>query len=155
VSRDVLGSERIVSENADIKDPVCGKPVDPLRARAVGIFGGVTHYFCSAECKARFADPRRAPGGAPPAGERRLQEPSDGPDGAGDWFARGAAPASSAPAGPDRFEDLEAGAAPTQAMPPSPSLLVEVEGVRRRRAWPIVALVLVAVGLVAALLLRS
>jgi YHS domain-containing protein len=40
-------------------DPVCGKSVQPLRARAVGIFGGRTYYFCSTECKARFADPRR------------------------------------------------------------------------------------------------
>ncbi|HZS35678.1 MAG TPA: YHS domain-containing protein [Polyangia bacterium] len=43
------------------KDPVCGKEVDPLRARAVGIFGGVTYYFCSQDCKARFKDPRKTP----------------------------------------------------------------------------------------------
>jgi YHS domain-containing protein len=52
----------------EIVDPVCGKPVDPLRARAIGIFGGTTYYFCSADCKARFADPRRterAPVAAP------------------------------------------------------------------------------------------
>ncbi len=42
-------------------DPICGKSVDPLRARAVGIFGGVTYYFCSADCKTKFQDPRRAP----------------------------------------------------------------------------------------------
>jgi YHS domain-containing protein len=42
------------------KDPVCGKEVDTLRARAVGIFGGVTYYFCSSECKAKFGDPRKA-----------------------------------------------------------------------------------------------
>ena len=30
-----------------VKDPICGKDVDTLRARAVGIFGGVTYYFCS------------------------------------------------------------------------------------------------------------
>lgn len=42
-------------------DPVCGRPVDPLRARAVGIFGGTTYYFCSFDCKARYADPRGAP----------------------------------------------------------------------------------------------
>src|SRR5439155_7947417 len=41
--------------------PVCGKDVDPLRARAVGIFGGVTYYFCSQDCKARFKDPRKVP----------------------------------------------------------------------------------------------
>src|SRR5712692_4514314 len=40
-------------------DPVCGKRVDPLRARAVGIFGGVTYYFCSVECKNRYRDPRK------------------------------------------------------------------------------------------------
>jgi YHS domain-containing protein len=39
-------------------DPVCGRAVDPLRARAVGIFGGTTYYFCSADCKSRYADPR-------------------------------------------------------------------------------------------------
>ena len=42
-----------------VKDPICGKDVDTLRARAVGIFGGVTYYFCSAGCKARFVDPRQ------------------------------------------------------------------------------------------------
>jgi YHS domain-containing protein len=44
-----------------VKDPICGKDVDTLRARAVGIFGGVTYYFCSAECKAKYQDPRHAP----------------------------------------------------------------------------------------------
>src|SRR5581483_7167456 len=44
-----------------VKDPVCGKEVDTLRARAVGIFGGVTYYFCSAECKAKYKDPRKVP----------------------------------------------------------------------------------------------
>jgi len=43
-----------------VKDPICGKDVDTLRARAVGIFGGVTYYFCSQECKAKFVDPRQA-----------------------------------------------------------------------------------------------
>jgi YHS domain-containing protein len=44
-----------------VKDPICGKDVDTLRARAVGIFGGVTYYFCSAECKAKYQDPRQQP----------------------------------------------------------------------------------------------
>ena len=44
-----------------VKDPICGKDVDTLRARAVGIFGGVTYYFCSADCKAKYKDPRQAP----------------------------------------------------------------------------------------------
>jgi Cu+-exporting ATPase len=43
-----------------VKDPICGKDVDTLRARAVGIFGGVTYYFCSAECKAKYVDPRQS-----------------------------------------------------------------------------------------------
>lgn len=37
------------------RDPVCGKDVDALRARAVGIWGGRTYYFCSPEHKAEFA----------------------------------------------------------------------------------------------------
>jgi YHS domain-containing protein len=48
-------------ESTTVKDPVCGKEVDTLRARAVGIFGGVTYYFCSAECKSKFKDPRKVP----------------------------------------------------------------------------------------------
>ena len=43
-----------------VKDPICGKDVDTLRARAVGIFGGVTYYFCSQECKAKYVDPRQS-----------------------------------------------------------------------------------------------
>src|SRR5262245_56448303 len=38
-----------------MRDPVCGKEVDSLRARAVGIWGGRTYYFCSPEHKAEFA----------------------------------------------------------------------------------------------------
>lgn len=63
-----------------VKDPICGKDVDTLRARAVGIFGGVTYYFCSAECKAKYVDPRQPATGdrRPAAGdapERRRAEP--------------------------------------------------------------------------------
>jgi YHS domain-containing protein len=56
-----------------VKDPICGKDVDTLRARAVGIFGGVTHYFCSQECKAKYVDPRKEVPSTPPreTGERR------------------------------------------------------------------------------------
>jgi YHS domain-containing protein len=43
------------------KCPICNKDVDPLRARAMGIFGGRQYYFCSQDCKAKFADPRKAP----------------------------------------------------------------------------------------------
>ena len=56
-----------------VKDPICGKDVDTLRARAVGIFGGVTHYFCSQECKAKFVDPRQGGAASAPreSGDRR------------------------------------------------------------------------------------
>ena len=54
-----------------VKDPICGKDVDTLRARAVGIFGGVTYYFCSQECKSKFKDPRGTVGGEPPVPDRR------------------------------------------------------------------------------------
>jgi YHS domain-containing protein len=54
-----------------VKDPICGKDVDTLRARAVAIFGGVTYYFCSQECKAKFKDPRGTVAGEPPVVERR------------------------------------------------------------------------------------
>ena len=46
---------------ATVKDPICGKEVDTLRARAVGIYGGVTYYFCSQECKSKYVDPRKTP----------------------------------------------------------------------------------------------
>jgi YHS domain-containing protein len=58
-----------------VQDPICGKQVDTLRARAVGIFGGVTYYFCSAECKSKFKDPRQGQGPAPLV-ERRKPEPA-------------------------------------------------------------------------------
>ena len=72
-----------MTDSRMVKDPICGKDVDTLRARAVGIFGGVTYYFCSQECKAKYVDPRQA--GAPAAtprdaGERRraAAEPEPG-----------------------------------------------------------------------------
>jgi YHS domain-containing protein len=37
------------------RDPVCGREVDPLRARGVGIWGGCTFYFCSMEHREAFA----------------------------------------------------------------------------------------------------
>ncbi len=41
------------------QDPVCGAEVDPLRARAMGIFEGRTYYFCSAAHKEAFAHGER------------------------------------------------------------------------------------------------
>lgn len=55
------------------RDPVCGQEVDELRARAVSIYGGRTHYFCSAEHKAEFSrDPARFLGTPEPAAPREV-----------------------------------------------------------------------------------
>ncbi|HKA89331.1 MAG TPA: hypothetical protein VKE22_16805 [Haliangiales bacterium] len=42
------------------KDPVCGRRIDPLRARAVAIVDGEPVYFCSREHRDAYL--RRAPG---------------------------------------------------------------------------------------------
>ena len=52
---------------SSVRDPVCGQPVDALRARSVGIFGGRTFYFCSPEHKAEFAKNPGAYGTSPSA----------------------------------------------------------------------------------------
>ena len=129
-----------MSEGAANKDPVCGKIVDPLRARAVGIFGGVTHYFCSPECKVRFADPRNAePGAALDGAERRLNERGDQ---SAEWFEKGRAAPPRAPI--ERFTDLDARDAPMKQIPPSPSLLVEVQASKRKSPLPWVLLAIAA-----------
>ncbi len=139
-----------MSETAEIRDPVCGKAVDPLRARAVGIFGGVTHYFCSLACKSQYVDPRTATADRPASGpggvERRSQSGEDAPTGAsGEWFAKGAV----APAAPavERFDDLESRPPPSgELRTASPSLMLEVEASRRgTRTW-LWVLVLALVG---------
>jgi len=69
-----------VDDSRIVKYPICGKDVDTLRARAVAIFGGVTYYFCSFDCKSKFKDPRQvAPSQAVPpkeTGERRGRDPA-------------------------------------------------------------------------------
>jgi YHS domain-containing protein len=100
---------------SEVRDPVCGKSVDPLRARAVGIFGGVTFYFCSAECKAKYKDPRKAerPPGAPvippsiralAAEEERSTRPASQP--------APAKPDAAVPQSPDRTLDAWVASAP-------------------------------------------
>jgi YHS domain-containing protein len=136
-----------MSESAEIKDPVCGKAVDPLRARAVGIYGGVTHYFCSAECKARFVDPRRADADAapPPGGvERRWKDETR--DQTGEWFEKGAAAPPPVTGPVERFTDLDRPDAPLPEQPLSPSLMIEVEKSKKPSSWPwvMVALLLTA-----------
>jgi YHS domain-containing protein len=65
----------MADESRIVKDPICGKDVDTLRARAVAIFGGVTFYFCSPECKAKYRDPRQQGGSGEWSGpERRAVE---------------------------------------------------------------------------------
>jgi YHS domain-containing protein len=131
-----------MSESAEIKDPVCGKPVDPLRARAVGIYGGVTHYFCSAECKARFVDPRRPePDAGPPGGVERRWKDDTRDDHTGEWFEKGAAVPPPVTGRVERFADLEP-PAQMKEQPPSPSLMIEVEKSKKPSRWPWVLLAL-------------
>ncbi len=59
---------------ASVIDPVCGMSVDPATTPHVATHGGVHHYFCSANCLAKFnADPARylvdAPRSAKPVPE--------------------------------------------------------------------------------------
>lgn len=142
----------------DVLDPVCGKPVDPLRARAVGIYAGVTRYFCSQACKAKFADPRVTAGTGPDGVERRWKaEPpamsSMPASNSNEWFVKGETD-SNVPAAraPERFEDLEGRPSVSAEMPPTASLMIEVQASRRGAApWVWLALA-VAAGVVLAFL---
>lgn len=37
-----------------MKDPVCGKQVDPATAAGTSEYQGQTYYFCAKGCKAKF-----------------------------------------------------------------------------------------------------
>ncbi len=136
-----------------VKDPVCGKAVDPLRARAVGIFNGVTCYFCSQECKAQFGDPRHgptAPNRGPNGTERRFTEGPPFGDTSRQWFVGGEALGKREPT--DRFDDLDVPRAKRDVV--SASVLTEARASvpARGKLWLVVAVILVAaVGLVLAL----
>ena len=55
----------VTAQSGAVKDPVCGMDVDPATAEHVAEHEGVTHHFCSAHCKARFAaDPQAFLGGS-------------------------------------------------------------------------------------------
>jgi P-type Cu+ transporter len=41
-------------ETAMMKDPVCGKEIDPVQAAGESSYGGQTYYFCCPTCKERF-----------------------------------------------------------------------------------------------------
>jgi YHS domain-containing protein len=136
--RDTVNAVEIVSESAQIKDPVCGKPVDPLRARAVGIYNGVTRYFCSAECKAKFVDPRQSASVLTEGAVERRRDPTL--EGFVDQRAAQATPMSV-----DRFEDLGPVVQPRRETA-SPSIQLEVEAMKKPPVWPWVVLVLAGLG---------
>lgn len=53
----------------DTKDPVCGMTVDPQKAAAAAVQGGVTHYFCSTACRDKFEQaPEKYIGASAPGG---------------------------------------------------------------------------------------
>jgi YHS domain-containing protein len=136
-------------ESRIVKDPICGKDVDTLRARAVGIFGGVTYYFCSFECKAKFKDPRQvAPAQAMPpkdTGERRGRDPAALP------------PPPEALPEPVRYAhtrqrrntgDMSAPVVDIDLSPDKPKQAepsVELEVPRSSRAWTWIAIVMVII----------
>ena len=136
-----------------MRDPVCGKVVDPLRARAVGIYGGTTQYFCSPECKASYGDPRTGPtvSNAGPGGSERRYTDQPLKDVAGDesgqWFMQ---PRQQPPPPVERFADLEL-PPPIVEQAPSPSIMIDVRAARSKRPILLVAVIVAVV--VGALLL--
>ena len=137
-----------------VKDPVCGRPVDPLRARAVGIFGGVTHYFCSQECKAQFGDPRSGPtipNRGPEGTERRVTEPQPFGDMSGQWFVGGEQARAREPT--DRFDDLSVPVPKRENV--SPSVQIEARASRAQtKLWLAASAVILVVAIGIALALR-
>jgi Cu+-exporting ATPase len=130
-----------------VKDPICGKEVDPLRARAVGIFGGVTYYFCSAECKSRFKDPRARPRetAAAPSPEAPSPSPPPSLSDLASAPTREPTPARAREPTPD---------APLAGSEPEPSPMVdETPAAKGGRLW-LVALVLAALAGLALLAVR-
>lgn len=130
-----------------VTDPVCGRPVDPLRARAVGIFNGVTHYFCSQECKTQFGDPRMGPtvpNRGPNGTERRFTDPAPFGDASGQWFTGGDKSDKREPT--DRFDDLKATSVGGKESV-SPSVLIDVRATKPKttRLYVLAAVIFVAV----------
>ena len=135
-----------------MRDPVCGKAVDPLRARAVGIYGGTTQYFCSPECKASYRDPRTGstvPNAGPGGSERRYTEQplkDVAGDVSGQWFVQ----PRPQPQPVERFDDLDR-APPVVEQAPSPSIMIDVRAARAKR--PLLLIAAIAAVVVGALLL--
>jgi YHS domain-containing protein len=159
-------------ESRIVKDPICGKEVDTLRARAVGIFGGVTYYFCSQECKAKFTAPRQSVGSEAIATERRVSPPPPSPPPSPPPVAT-TTPATSTDEpmqkarSPIRPTNGEAGTpvvAPVVQIAPSPSPEAEAEAddgepldrpARRSRGWLVVIVMLIIAGGVILFTLRT
>lgn len=90
----------------------CGLPVDPLRAARVAIFAERFHYFCSAECRARFV-PSAAASGAVAAASTWLPSEPAAPE---------AAPKPPVEAEVGSTRALPARDAPPPARPPASAL---------------------------------
>jgi YHS domain-containing protein len=134
-----------------VKDPICGKDVDTLRARAVGIFGGVTYYFCSQECKAKYVDPRQpAPSSAAApsreTGERRRAEPEAQTEAPPVKYAHSRMRRVTGEVGTPVVQiDLSPNKKPTAAAPPpeqSAASDEDLEPARSGRGWAWVAIVM-------------
>jgi YHS domain-containing protein len=152
--------------STQVKDPVCGKEVDTLRARAVGIFGGVTYYFCSADCKSKFNDPRKTPREAAPAPASSSGK-DKGPSAKDKATAKekslkvavpAPAPVADEPAAEEvRYAKTRSRREPEPAVPsdPSPSIEAEVAAVKGSgRAWLVVFLLFACAGAVLFFALR-
>ena len=48
------------TQEATMKDPVCGMDVDPAKAAGTSEYQGKTYYFCAKVCKTKFdANPQQ------------------------------------------------------------------------------------------------
>ena len=55
-----------MNEHKTVTDPVCGMKIDPEKAVGSSMHQGVTYYFCSRGCEAKFDDnPERYVSGGP------------------------------------------------------------------------------------------
>ena len=128
------------------KCPICNKDVDPLRARAMGIFGGTQYYFCSPECKAKFADPRKAPRDEPPAD--KAAPPPELPQApkARDSPVKKAKAAAAEPPPPDEDDEEHK---PIKK-DPTPSVMEDLGAVQTGagRVWGLVIVLFAAAGVV-------
>jgi len=44
----------LAGETTMVKDPVCGRSVDPATAKHHADYHGISYYFCCAGCQAKF-----------------------------------------------------------------------------------------------------